>query len=177
MKPGTFRARSSSTSMPISPIPRASGPQGDIPSPPPGISPVDSVSLLDARAGDRYRGEVEPVDPAAGHIPTALSLPTGGNLAPNGRFLPEEELEARFRAIGIEPGTSGDNVITSCGSGVTACHTALAMRLAELRDPILYPGSFSDWSRAGLPVASGAEPGARPSSIAASARSPARGSA
>ena len=138
---------------------------------------LGSVSLLDARAGDRYRGEVEPVDPAAGHIPTALSLPTGGNLAPNGRFLPAEELEARFRAIGIDPGTSGDDVVTSCGSGVTACHTALAMRLAGLRDPILYPGSFSDWSRAGLPVASGAEPGARPSSIAASARSPARGSA
>jgi thiosulfate/3-mercaptopyruvate sulfurtransferase len=138
---------------------------------------LGSVSLLDARAGDRYRGEVEPVDPAAGHIPTALSLPTGGNLGPNGRFLPAEELEARFRAIGIDPGTSGDDVVTSCGSGVTACHTALAMRLAGLPDPILYPGSFSDWSRAGLPVASGAEPGARPSSIAASARSPARGSA
>ena len=114
------------------------------------------VVLLDARAADRYRGEVEPIDPAAGHIPTAISAPTAGNLARDGQLLPPDELERRYAGLGAAGSTT---VVTSCGSGTTACHNALAMRLAGLPDPLLYAGSFSDWSTAGMPVATGAEPG------------------
>jgi len=117
--------------------------------------------LLDARGGARYRGEVEPVDPIAGHIPTARSAPTDGNLGPDGRFLPAEALRARFLDLGAgAPG--GPEVITSCGSGVSACHHSLAMRIAGLPDPLLYPGSWSDWSTAGYPVATGPEQGEPP---------------
>ncbi|MEX1173173.1 MAG: sulfurtransferase [Chloroflexota bacterium] len=120
-------------------------------------SRLGSVCLLDARAGARYRGEIEPIDPVAGHIPTAVSAPTDGNLAPDGRFLDPDALAERFRSLGAD-GVGGD-VVTSCGSGVAACHNALAMRAAGLPDPILYVGSFSDWSSGGLPVAAGPEPG------------------
>ena len=115
--------------------------------------------VLDARAGARYRGEVEPIDPAAGHIPTALSAPTDGNLGPDGRFLAPEALRERYAALGAD----GSDVITSCGSGVSACHISLAMRIAGLPDPVLYPGSWSDWSTAGYPVATGPDPGSPPS--------------
>ncbi|HEU0235524.1 MAG TPA: sulfurtransferase [Candidatus Limnocylindrales bacterium] len=118
---------------------------------------LGSVVLLDARAAPRYRGEVEPIDPVAGHIPTAINAPIDGNLGPDGRFLPPAELAARFRALGADPATT--EVVTSCGSGTSACHHALAMRVAGLADPTLYVGSYSDWSRAGEPVATGAEPG------------------
>lgn len=122
---------------------------------------ADRLLLLDARAGERYRGEVEPVDPAAGHIPGAISLPATANLGPDGRFLPADQLRERFASL---TRSNPDAVIvTSCGSGVTACHNALAMRIAGLPDPILYPGSFSDWSRAGEPVATGADAGGRSS--------------
>ncbi|MGH2465155.1 MAG: sulfurtransferase [Candidatus Limnocylindrales bacterium] len=114
--------------------------------------------VLDARAGPRYRGEVEPIDPVAGHIPTALSAPTDGNLDADGRFLPATALRERYIALGA----AGDDVITSCGSGVSACHDALAMRIAGLPDPTLYPGSWSDWSTAGYPAAVGSEPGDPP---------------
>ena len=116
------------------------------------------VTLLDARAGDRYRGEVEPIDPVAGHIPTALSAPTAGNLGPDGRFLDAKGLVRWFRSLGADRG----EVVTACGSGVAACHNALAMRVAGLPDPILYAGSYSDWSTAGYPIATGPEPGAPP---------------
>jgi len=116
------------------------------------------VTLLDARAGDRYRGEIEPIDPVAGHIPTALSAPTAGNLGPDGRFLDAKGLVRRFRSLGADRG----EVVTACGSGVAACHNALAMRVAGLPDPILYAGSYSDWSTAGYPIATGPEPGAPP---------------
>lgn len=119
---------------------------------------LGSVVLLDARAPERYRGEVEPIDPAAGHIPTARSAPLAANLDGRGRFRPPAELAARFAALGAADGT----VVTSCGSGTNACQNALAMRLAGLPAPLLYPGSFSDWSRAGLPVATGDEPGEAP---------------
>jgi len=120
---------------------------------------LGSLVLLDARAGERYRGEIEPIDPIAGHIPTARSAPTGGNLRPDGRFLPAPELRARFEGLGcVAPG----GTVTSCGSGVSACHNALAMRIAGLPDPLLYPGSYSDWSRSGETVAVGVEPGAPP---------------
>ena len=116
------------------------------------------ITLLDARADERYRGEVEPVDPVPGHIPSAISAPTSGNLGPDGRMLPAEELRRRFAAV-CNPTRS---TVTSCGSGVTACHNALAMRVAGLPDPILYPGSYSDWSSSGAPVATGEEPGKVP---------------
>ena len=117
---------------------------------------LGSLLLLDARAGARYRGEVEPIDPAAGHIPTAVSAPYEENLGPDGRFLSPEVLAARFHALGAD----GDaEVVTYCGSGTSALHHALAMRLIGLPDPILYVGSWSDWSTAGYPVATGPEPG------------------
>jgi thiosulfate/3-mercaptopyruvate sulfurtransferase len=116
---------------------------------------LGAVSLIDARAAERYRGDVEPVDPAPGHIPTAHSLPTGGNLDADGRFLDPDALRLRFAPL-------GDEVVTSCGSGITACHNALAMRVAGLPDPLLYPGSYSDWSRSGMPVATGDDPGDPP---------------
>ena len=119
---------------------------------------LGSVTLIDARAAPRYRGETEPIDPVAGHIPTAFSAPTDGNLGPDGRFKPADALRERFASFG-EPGRE---VVSYCGSGVSACATALAMRVAGLPDPILYPGSWSDWSTAGLPAAVGPEPGDPP---------------
>ena len=116
---------------------------------------LGDVAVLDARAPERYRGEVEPIDPVAGHIPTARSVPTGGSLGPDGRFLDPAALQQRFAP-------AGDQVVTACGSGITACHTALAMRVAGLPDPLLYPGSYSDWSRSGMPVATGDAPGDPP---------------
>jgi thiosulfate/3-mercaptopyruvate sulfurtransferase len=119
------------------------------------LARLGSVALVDARAHERYRGEVEPVDAYPGHIPTAVNLPLAGNLGPDGRFLDEATLRARF-------GPLGDDVVTSCGSGINACHNALAMRVAGLPDPLLYEGSYSDWTRAGMPVVTGDEPGAMP---------------
>ena len=115
--------------------------------------------LLDARAPARYRGEVEPIDPVPGHIPTARNAPADANVGPDRRLLSPAVLAERFDALGV---TAASPVVTSCGSGVTACFTSLAMRVAGLPDPILYPGSYSDWSRAGLPVAVGPEPGEPP---------------
>jgi thiosulfate/3-mercaptopyruvate sulfurtransferase len=120
-------------------------------------SRLGDVVLLDARGAARYRGEAEPIDAYPGHIPTARSAPTDANLASSGIFLPAAELAARYQALGAD-GSAGE-VVTSCGSGVSACHDALAMRIAGLPAPHLYPGSYSDWSRNGLPVATGPEPG------------------
>lgn len=128
------------------------------------------VLLLDARGAPRYRGEIEPIDPKPGHISTALNAPTDGNLGADGRFRSKDDLAARFEALRAAARTAGmplaadpgAKVVTSCGSGVSACHNALAMRIAGVPDPILYPGSYSDWSTAGEPVALGAEPGAPP---------------
>lgn len=129
---------------------------------------LGSLTLLDARGAPRYRGEVEPVDPVAGHIPTAISAPYDENLGPDGRLLGAVALRERFGSLGIEDtagGGHGDgqpDVVLSCGSGTSACHHALAMRVAGLPDPILYVGSYSDWSRSGEPVATGPEPGPPP---------------
>ncbi|MWB99617.1 sulfurtransferase, partial [Agromyces seonyuensis] len=113
--------------------------------------------LLDARAGERYRGETEPIDPRAGHIPGALSAPTAASLAPDGRFLPVDALRERFAALGVRVDRP---VAAYCGSGVTAAHEVFALALAGF-DAALYPGSWSQWSNhPGLPVATGAEPGA-----------------
>jgi thiosulfate/3-mercaptopyruvate sulfurtransferase len=122
---------------------------------------LGSVVLLDARGAPRYRGETEPIDPVAGHIPTAVNAPIDGNLVdPAGRFRSPDELAARFRDLGAD-GSAGP-VVTSCGSGVSALHHALALRRAGLPDPILYVGSYSDWSRSGEPVVTGPEPGVPP---------------
>jgi thiosulfate/3-mercaptopyruvate sulfurtransferase len=98
--------------------------------------------LLDARAGERFRGEIEPVDPRAGHIPGAVSAPTTGNLGDDGRFLPAEVLRGRFSALGVRPGVP---TAVYCGSGVTAAHEIAALTIAGFA-AALYPGSFSEWS-------------------------------
>ncbi|MCD0486124.1 sulfurtransferase [Streptacidiphilus sp. ASG 303] len=111
--------------------------------------------LLDARAGERYRGETEPVDPRAGHIPGAVSAPTTANLGPDGRFLPAAALADRFRALGADTAETG----VYCGSGVTAAHQVLAMEAAGLR-AALYPGSWSEWSAdPARPAATGPQAG------------------
>jgi thiosulfate/3-mercaptopyruvate sulfurtransferase len=98
--------------------------------------------LLDARAGERYRGEVEPIDPRAGHVPGAVSAPTTENLTADGRFRAAEELRDRFAALGAEPGAT---VGVYCGSGVTAAHEVAALAEAGI-DAALWPGSWSQWS-------------------------------
>ncbi len=103
--------------------------------------------LLDARAPERYRGEVEPIDPVAGHIPGAVNLPFA-ELAPDGRFLAPDDLRARFEAAGAAPGRE---LVAYCGSGVTACVLLLAADVAGLDAGRLYPGSWSEWSGRGLP--------------------------
>jgi thiosulfate/3-mercaptopyruvate sulfurtransferase len=120
---------------------------------------LDSVLALDARAGERYRGEIEPLDPIAGHIPGAVNAPYEDNLASFGRFLPAEQLAEKYRALGV--GEERETVVY-CGSGVTACHTLLAIEHAGLGPAKLYPGSWSDWSTAGYEVATGPGPGTPP---------------
>ena len=108
------------------------------------------------RAGARYRGETEPVDRAAGHIPGALNAPTADNVDADGRFRPVEELAARFGALGVH---AGSPVAVSCGSGVTATHSVLALALLGI-DAGLYAGSWSEWvSDPSRPVATGPERG------------------
>lgn len=97
--------------------------------------------LIDARAPERYRGEVEPIDPVAGHIPGAVNVATARNLAPDGRFLPQVELQATYAAVGA---VSGADVAVYCGSGVTAAHDVLALEIAGVA-AALYPGSWSEW--------------------------------
>lgn len=111
--------------------------------------------LLDARAAERYAGEVEPIDPKAGHIPGAVSAPTTDNLDSDGRFRPAAELRRRFEALGVRDGA---DVATYCGSGVTAAHEVVALAIAGF-DAALYPGSWSQWSNHdNRPVATGTAP-------------------
>jgi thiosulfate/3-mercaptopyruvate sulfurtransferase len=112
--------------------------------------------LLDARARERYRGEQEPIDPVAGHIPGAVSAPTTANVSADGRFQPAAGLRARFAALGAAgPGMVG----VYCGSGVTAAHEVLALELAGIRAS-LYIGSWSNWvADPERPVATGPERG------------------
>jgi len=165
---------------------------------------LGDVTLLDARALERYRGEIEPIDRVPGHIPTAVSLPTSALLDAGGRFLAPAALASQFAVAGVGGGGAvrvgeapragaggavgavaaeggvgpveggvgpveggvGPVVVVACGSGVNACQLALAMRAAGLPDPLLYPGSYSDWTQSGMPIATGDAPGEPPASMA-----------
>jgi thiosulfate/3-mercaptopyruvate sulfurtransferase len=120
-----------------------------------GLAGRPSGVLLDARAGERYRGEMEPVDPKAGHIPGARSAPTTDNLTATGAFRPAAELRERFRRLGVDRATE---VGVYCGSGVTAAHEIAALAVAGI-PAALYPGSWSAWSSdPSRPVATGPHP-------------------
>jgi thiosulfate/3-mercaptopyruvate sulfurtransferase len=108
--------------------------------------------VLDARQAERFRGEVEPIDPRAGHIPGARSVPTRENVDESGRFKSTAELRERFAAAGV---TDASDVVSYCGSGVTACHNLLAMEHAGLGVGRLYPGSWSAYSHTDRPAQSG----------------------
>ena len=111
-------------------------------------------TLIDARGAARYRGETEPLDPVAGHIPGALNRPFTDNLGADGRFKPREQLQAEFDAL--LAGRDAVGVVHHCGSGVSAVPNLLAMELAGYPPAALYGGSWSEWSRTpGLPMAQG----------------------
>jgi thiosulfate/3-mercaptopyruvate sulfurtransferase len=117
---------------------------------------ADHKLLLDARAGQRYRGEVEPLDSRPGHIPGARSAPAGHNLDPDGRFLSDAQIRDRFEGHQLFPGN--DDVAVYCGSGVTAIHQIAALAIIGI-EAALYPGSYSQWSaNPELPVATGPDP-------------------
>ncbi len=108
---------------------------------------IDAVAstraiVLDARAGERFRGEVEPIDPRPGRIPGAVSAPTADNIDDTGRFRSPDALRTRFESLGV---ASDDEVIVYCGSGVTAAHQIAALSVAGI-PAALYPGSYSQWS-------------------------------
>ncbi|MDQ3382844.1 MAG: sulfurtransferase [Actinomycetota bacterium] len=105
---------------------------------------LDRHQVVDARSADRFRGENETIDPVAGHIPGAISIPSLKNVDETGRFLCADDLELRFTARGIQP---EKRTAIYCGSGVQACHMALAMEVAQVghSDPAVYVGSWSDW--------------------------------
>ncbi|HEY9273533.1 sulfurtransferase [Achromobacter sp.] len=117
--------------------------------------PRQAFTVIDARAANRYRGEVEPMDPVAGHIPGALNRPNGENLRADGRFKPAAQLREEFASLldGRDPAA----IVHQCGSGITACHNLLSMEIAGLSGSRLYPGSWSEWcSDPSRPVAKGA---------------------
>jgi thiosulfate/3-mercaptopyruvate sulfurtransferase len=115
---------------------------------------LTELRILDARAAERFRGDVEPLDTVAGHIPGAVNRFFKDNLGPDGRFKPADSLRADFLALGVRPGAA--EVVQQCGSGVTACHNLLAMVHAGLGVSTLYPGSWSEWSSdASRPMAKG----------------------
>lgn len=106
--------------------------------------------IVDVREEKRYNGHVEPIDLISGHIPNAINIPFTENLDENGFFLPQEELKLKYqKAFGD---IKAENIIVHCGSGVTACHTLLAIEIAGLEIPKLYVGSWSEWSRNNKPM-------------------------
>jgi thiosulfate/3-mercaptopyruvate sulfurtransferase len=160
--------------LPISTAPALPAP-GDVVVRPGGMPVVDGDGaadlarhgvLLDARAGARYRGETEPVDAQAGHVPGARNAPATEHLGPDGRWLPPDLLARRYSALGVDPAAPGVDpagVGAYCGSGVNATAVVLALEYAGLRAPdrpaALYPGSWSQWSAdPHRPIATGAEP-------------------
>ena len=147
---------------PVTPVP------GDVPVrdwPGERIASADEVAtlaaasdgvVLDARAAERYRGDVEPIDPRAGHVPGAVNLPYAGNLDQERRFLDPAELRRRFEAAGV---SEDRETIVYCGSGVTATHDLLALEAAGFEKVRLFPGSWSQWSAdPARPVAVGPNP-------------------
>jgi thiosulfate/3-mercaptopyruvate sulfurtransferase len=143
---------------------------GDITVRPGGMPVVDASGaaalardgvLVDARAPERYRGDVEPIDPRAGHIPGAVNAPFAGHVGDNGRWRPPARLAERFAGAGVSPGTP---VGAYCGSGVTAASVVLALEVAGITTvhapAQLYVGSWSEWSaNPDRPAATGSEPG------------------
>jgi thiosulfate/3-mercaptopyruvate sulfurtransferase len=117
------------------------------------VRDLRGVPLIDARAGERYRGETEPIDPKAGHVPGALNAPYTENVGADGRMKSSDELRRRYAELGAEKGA-----VFYCGSGVNATQHLLAMAVAGLPNARLYAGSWSDWSNRDLPVATGSEP-------------------
>ena len=112
-----------------------------------------SAPIIDVREARRYRGEIEPIDTVAGHIPRAMNIPFATNLDASGHYLAPDALRAKYAAaLGDH---RPDDAIVHCGSGVTACHTLLAFAQAGLPIPRLYVGSWSEWSRNPNPVATG----------------------
>jgi thiosulfate/3-mercaptopyruvate sulfurtransferase len=109
--------------------------------------------VLDVRSRERWRGESETLDPVAGRIPGTVNLPFGENLGPDGRFKAPAVLRARY--LDLLGGTGPERLVVHCGSGVTACHTLLALELAGLHGASLYVGSFSEWCRSGKPLGRG----------------------
>jgi thiosulfate/3-mercaptopyruvate sulfurtransferase len=105
--------------------------------------PTGALTIIDARGAERYRGEIEPLDPVAGHIPGAVSRPFTANLDADGKFRPAVALREEFAAL--VAGRPLDTVVHQCGSGVSACHNLLAMEIAGLPGTRLYPGSWSEW--------------------------------
>jgi thiosulfate/3-mercaptopyruvate sulfurtransferase len=101
--------------------------------------------VIDVRDAERYRGEKEPIDLIAGHIPGAINIPFSANLDENGAFLSPDALKKQYKTLFLNRTT--DKIIVHCGSGVTACHTVLAMDYAGFETPKLYIGSWSEWSR------------------------------
>ena len=108
--------------------------------------------LLDVRSAERWRGDTEPFDPVAGHIPGSLNLAWNENLGPDGRFKSADVLRAQYEAL--LDGTPPERLTVHCGSGVTACHTLLALDLAGLPGAALYVGSWSEWCRSGRELSS-----------------------
>ncbi|HKW71262.1 MAG TPA: sulfurtransferase [Candidatus Dormibacteraeota bacterium] len=138
VSPGDFEATAADTSLVLDYV---------------GVRALRDVPIIDARAGARYRGETEPIDPKAGHVPGALSAPYTDNLAADGRFKSAEELRAQYVRLGAENGA-----VFYCGSGVNSTHHLIGMALAGFPGARLYAGSWSDWSRRDAPVATGPEP-------------------
>jgi thiosulfate/3-mercaptopyruvate sulfurtransferase len=109
--------------------------------------------VLDVRSRERWRGESETLDPVAGRIPGTVNLPFAENLGPGGRFKAPAVLRALY--LDLLGGTRPERLAVHCGSGVTACHTLLALELAGLHGASLYVGSFSEWCRSGKPLGRG----------------------
>lgn len=113
-----------------------------------------SITLVDARPAERFAGRNETVDPVAGHVPGAISMPMSGNLGPDQRFLSAAALHTRWSDIAARAASAP--LVAMCGSGVSACHNLLALELAGLRGGRLYAGSFSEWiTDPARPVATG----------------------
>jgi len=115
------------------------------------VSNDENYLVIDVRENERYKGKTEPIDLVAGHIPGTINIPFSTNLDENGLFLTPTELKAKYQKI--FEGKNSENIIVHCGSGVTACHTLLAIDYAGMEIPKLYVGSWSEWSRNNKPIA------------------------